>query len=40
MPDCKETAPFTTVTSDVYCNMCNDHGGWAMIQRNDMLNGQ
>ena len=36
MPDCEETAPFTTVISDVYCNMHNDHGGWVMIQRNDI----
>ena len=36
MPDCEETAPFTTVISDVYCNMHNDRGGWIMIQRNDI----
>ena len=36
MPDCEEAAPFTTVMSDVYCNMHNDHGGWIMIQRNDI----
>ena len=34
MPDCEETAPFTTVTSDVYCNMENGRGGWTMIQKN------
>ena len=36
MPDCEETAPFTTVTSDVYCNMHIDDGGWIVIQRNDI----
>ena len=34
MPDCEETAPFTTVTSDVYCNMHHHRGGWIVIQRN------
>ena len=33
MPDCEETAPFTTVTSDVYCNMHHGRGGWTVIQR-------
>ena len=36
MPDCEEATPFTTVMSDVYCNMRNDHGGWIIIQRNDI----
>ena len=34
MPACEETAPFTTVTSDVYCNMGHHWGGWIVIQRN------
>ena len=34
MPVCEETAPFTTVNSDAFCNMRHDYGGWIVIQRN------
>ena len=38
MPDCEETVPFNTVTSDIYCNMHHGRGGWTVIQRSRVGN--
>ena len=36
IPSCEKTSPFTTVTSDVFCNMHDSGGGWIVIQRNEV----
>ena len=34
VPGCDKITLFTTVTSDVYCKMDDQRGGWTVIQRN------
>ena len=36
IPGCDKITPFTSVNSDVFCNMKGTFGGWTVIQRHNV----